>query len=435
MARDLTPAIAWRWLIKKKSHVAVGAISIVAVVGIAVATAAIVCVLSVFNGFQAVLGAKLDTLSSDVEVTIKRGKTIAGADSLAAEIGKMDGVAVAMPVVADNALLIRNGREMPVLLKGVDGDAYRKLTSISNIMLEGDAFETRRDADSGSVRWVYDEDVEDYVEEPAPNEWLAAISIGVGMQMDHPVKGDKMLVFAPRREGRVNLANPVNSFLRDSVEVCGVFQSQQNDYDLNYVITDIELAREMFQYTDEATSIEVGVNKGESGPQVAEQLREKLGEKYVVKDRLEQQEMNFRMIKIEKWVSFLLLVFILVIASFNIVSTLSMLVLDKREQLWTLHSMGLSKRRIGRIFAWESMFVTVIGCGAGMLLGVVLVLLQEKYGLIRLGGDPTQLIVDAYPVVLNWMDLPVVLIPVLLIGGFTAWIASRFAKTRIEAKR
>lgn len=434
MKTPLSAVIARRYLFAPKSHSAVTAISVTATVGIAVATAAIVCVLSVFNGFKSLLTEKLDTLAPDVIITPAAGKTFADTDSLLEVVRGVKGVAIATPTVADNALLICDGREMPVLLKGVVPEDYRRITAIDTITLEGGRFATREK--DTAPKMVYDSDIGDYVELPAAPKYLADIAIGVSTRLYASPQNPKMIVFAPRRRGHVNTANPSTSFVQDSLKVAGVFQAMQNDYDDNYVITDIELARDIFQYTTECTAVEVKGDGTVPLAALAASLQQKLGDgNALVRDRFRQQALNFRMISIEKWVSFLLLAFILVVASFNIISSLSMLILDKQGSLGTLHALGLSKRRIGAIFAWQSFYVTLIGATGGVLLGVALCLLQQHFGLIKLAGDPSTLVVKSYPVKVIFTDLLAVYVPVLIIGAATALISSRFARSRVSSAR
>ena len=399
--------IAWRYLIAPKSHGAVNAISIVSVVGVAVATAAIVIVLSVFNGFRFHLNARLDSLTADVSVAPLLGKTIENGDSLADVLSKVPGVEIAMPEVADNALVIAEAKEMPIKLKGVKPETFAKLTSIDSLLLDGAP-------------------VKDYT----PRQ--ASISVGVAQRLGIYTTGEDIFIFAPKRHGRVNLANPAYSFLSDSLQVGSVFRSMQTEFDDNTVICDIETARGLFQYDTEATSIQIKASPSTNPVALAQRISEELGGNYDVRDRFRQQEVNFRMVAIEKWVTFLLLVFILVIASFNIISTLCMLILDKGSSINTLSWIGLSRRRVGNIFWWESILVTLTGAVAGLVLGLCLSLLQEKFSLIKLSGDPDSLIIQAYPVKVEWLDLLVTLIPIIVIGVITAWISEAFAKARIQ---
>lgn len=403
----LPARIAWRYLRTPKSHSAVSAISIVSVVGVAVATAAIICVLSVFNGFRGLLNDKLDTLAPDVLITPAKGKTFANADSIAGIVADMPSVEEVMPAVVDNALAISESREMPVTLRGVDPEAYARITSVDSIIFEGAKMKDLTPAD-------------------------AVVSVGTGQQLAIYATGRTLLLFAPRREGRVNLANPMSSFLTDSVSVAGIFQAMQSDYDNNTVICDITTARNLFQYTTEATQLEVKATPGTDLPALASDIELSLGPNALAKDRARQQQTNFRMVEIEKWVTFLLLIFILLIASFNIISTLCMLIIEKQHSMATLSALGMSRKSIGATFWWESMYVSMSGGIAGIITGLALCLIQEHFGLIKLGGDPEAMIITAYPVAVEWSDVLIALAPVTIIGLAAASIASAFARSRIE---
>lgn len=392
----------------RRSGSAAGAISGVAVAGVAVATAAIICVLSVFNGFKEVLAVRDDTLTADVTVTPVSGKVIGNVDSLARVLADVDGVELAIPVMADNALAISGGFEMPVDLKGVSLDSYRKVTSLADVILEeGEYPDARR------------------VVNPA------AISAGTAAALHIPPAGGEFLLFAPKRRGRLNMANPSASFVMDSVAATGVFRTDRQEVDERTVICDIELARRIFQRDGQGSSVEIKVREGADPADVARAIALRAGDRFEVKDRLMQQEINFRMINIEKWVSFLLLFFILVIASFNIISTLCMVVIEKRRNSATLRALGMSRSRIGAVYGWQSVFVSLAGGLIGITLGVVLCLAQMRWGLIRLPGDPEAMIVSAYPVALDWGDVALTLVPVAAIGIMTAVVASGFARSRL----
>lgn len=375
----------------------------------AVATAAIVCVLSVFNGFRGVIADRLDTMSPDVLVEPVHGKVFGSADELVRKAQAVRGVAAVSATLSDNALLLYGGREMPVLMKGVTPASYARVIDMKNLIDSRDGRYLRAGMDQGLAE--------------------TTLSIGVAMQLG-AYPGDGLMMFAPRREGRVNMANPAASFITDSLLVTGVYRTQQKDYDQDRILVDMATARRLLQYDDEASALEIRVADGADPARVAADISEALGPEFSVKDRLRQQEMDFRMIEIEKWISFLLLGFILLIASFNVISTLSMLVLEKEHNLSTLSAMGMSRRRIGGIFAWESMIVALIGGLAGVVLGVVLCLLQQHFGLIRV-GDGVSTIITAYPVRLEAMDLLVTMVPVLLIGAATAMITAAFARKRV----
>ncbi len=261
----------------------------------------------------------------------------------------------------------------------------------------------------------------------------AAISVGVARHLAiFESNGTPLFIFAPKREGRVNLANPISSFVTDSLTIASIFQTRQSEYDENTVICDIDIARSLFQYENEATQIEVKGNSGISPGALASRLRTGLDDEVTVKDRLQQQDMNFHMISIEKWVTFLLMVFILLIASFNIISTLCMLIIEKQQSMATLVSLGMTRKAVGKTFWWESIFVSLIGGLSGITAGVILCLLQQHFGFIKLGGDPQTMVITAYPVAVEWGDIALALAPVIIIGLISASISSAFAKSRIE---
>ncbi len=419
MKQSASAAIAWRYLISKKSHSAVGAISAVSICGMAIATAAIICVLSVFNGFRNVIGGRLDAMSPDVMITPLKGKVFENADSLASLISQTDGVALAVPSITDNALALCGSREMPVTIKGVDIANYRNITALDSLIIDT----CRIDAIPGS---------ETGKDENTPS--TAVFSIGVASGLG-ALSGTEALLFTPRRIGRVNMSNPASSFLTDSVLVTQVYRSDQAEYDENMVIVDIETARNLLQYDSEASAIEIAAKPGYDIATLCKHLEQLLGSGYVVKDRMRQQEMNFRMISIEKWVTFLLLFFILVIASFNIISSLSMLVIEKENSIATLRALGMSRRSIGSVFFWESVFVTSIGGVSGVFLGVGLTLLQEHFGLIKLQGDPSTLTVTSYPVQLDPNDILLTFLPVIVIGIASALITAAFARSKSQSIR
>lgn len=409
----LPARIAYRYLRSRKSHSAVGAIATVSIIGMAVATAAIVCVMSVFNGFRSVIGERLDTMAPDVLVEPAQGKVFADAESLSREVSQVKDVAVVTPTLSDNALMIHDGREMPVWLKGVIPGEYERVTKVRALIDPREGRMLTPGYDTGMSE--------------------TTLSIGVASQL-RSVPGDHVMLFAPRRQGRVNMANPAASFITDSLTVTGVYRAMQNEYDENRVLVDLPVARRMLQYDTEASALEIGVRPGADCGRVAAEVAGMLGEGYVVRDRYRQQEMNFRMVEIEKWVSFLLLGFILLIASFNVISTLAMLVLEKESNLGTLSAMGMSRRRIGSVFAWESMLVTFMGGIAGIALGVVLCLLQQHFGILKI-GDGTATVMSSYPVQLKASDLLLTLVPIAIIGAVTALITARFARRRTATRR
>lgn len=439
----LTARVAWCYLFSKKRHGAVGVITAVAMCGVAVATAAIVVVLSVFNGFQDILGHNDRGLGPDVRITAVKGKTLTGVNTLLDAVRELPATGVAYLRVADKALGFYEGREMPVNLLGVDEKEFGASTEIKRFVKEDGAYILElHERASISETAGYDEEMQllmDGEEEMPTGNYAAVISSGVAMRLGaHPDlsrknDGDGFVLFAPRRDGQVNLANPSASFTMEEMPVAGVFQSMQPDFDKDCVIVTLDAARSLLGIgDDEASSIEVKGKSGVTPAQLASEIRKIAPHDVIVCDVDELHADSHRMVNIEKWVTFLLLAFILVIASFNIISALSMLVLDKEHDLGVLHALGMRQDSVGSVFRWESMLVTLIGGAAGLLLGVGLSLIQQHYGLIHLGGDPATLIIDTYPVVVKLVDLLIVAIPVVAIGLLTAFVTGRFAKSRIS---
>ncbi len=413
----LAARIAGRYLWKKKSHGAVSAIAVVAVTGVAVATAAILCVMSVFNGFRDMLQQSASRILPDVEVTARYGKTIASGDSLCAVIGAVKGVEVAMPVVEDQALAIFGVREMPVALRGVDPSLFSKITQMDSIMMAG------RNIGPDAM-------------DSEPPAGLISVGVGSRLQVYSPGE-DRLFIFAPRREGMINPNNPMSSFFTDSIAVSGVFRSDRTETDAATVIVPIDVARGLFQYEDEATAIDVkgsaGIDPAELASAIATRINGDKEGNFVVKDRQRLEEVSWRMVEIEKWITTLLLFFILIIASFNIISTMTMFVLEKRRSLGILRALGMTRRRIGMIFGWESMYITLLGGGIGIAAGVGLTLLQQYYPLIMI--DPSSADPIAYPVRLALIDIPVVAAAVIVTGIVTALISGGYASRNISGKR
>ena len=400
--------IALRYLRSKKSHSAVNIISIVSVCGVIVATAAIVCVLSVFNGFSKLIHSKLSMLDADIAITATLGKTIADADSVAAVARGVAGVEMALPVVEDNALAMFFNYQMPVTLKGVP-DGYDSLTNIRGTIIDG--------------KYLLDDGISQY----------SVIAIGPALSLNVRPDYLKMVsLYTPRRRGNINLANPATALRSDSVFVSGVFQIEQNKYDRNTMFVSIEMARRLFDYTTQATAVELRLAPGANEPAVMAALNDALGEQYVVKNRLMQQAEAFRMVNIEKWVTFLLLGFILVIATFNVIGALSLLIIEKTDSIDTFRNLGASNKLISRIFVMEGWVISFTGTVLGIALGLVLCLLQEHFGLIEMQGNAATLIITAYPVAVQWTDVLVVLALSVAVGALTSLVTKLIMRRKLR---
>ena len=400
--------IALRYLRSKKSHSAVNIISIVSVCGVIVATAAIVCVLSVFNGFSKLIHSKLSMLDADIAITATLGKTIADADSVAAVARGVAGVEMALPVVEDNALAMFFNYQMPVTLKGVP-EGYDSLTNIRSTIIDG--------------KYLLDDGISQY----------SVIAIGPALTLNVRPDYLKMVsLYAPRRRGNINLANPATALRSDSVFVSGVFQIEQNKYDRNTMFVSIEMARRLFDYTTQATAVELRLAPGANEPAVMAALTVALGEQYTVKNRLMQQAEAFRMVNIEKWVTFLLLGFILVIATFNVIGALSLLIIEKSDSIDTFRNLGASNKLIIRIFVMEGWVISLLGAVLGIVLGLALCLIQEHFGLIEMQGNAATLIITAYPVAVQWTDLLVVLALSLAVGALTSLVTKLIMRRKLR---
>lgn len=400
--------IALRYLLSKKSHGVVNIISVISVVGVAVATAAIVIVLSVFNGFTSLATQRLSMLDPEIKITPTQGKAIADADSLTEVIAAMPGVSVVMPVVEERGLVIVGSQQMPVIFKGVPDD-YDRLAALDSVMLDG----------------VY--------MAPLPYVETTQISAGVAVQTNARVNANNIVsLYVPRRVGRINPANPAAAFSGAELTVTGIYQVGQAEYDQDRMYIPLSTARRLLQYDTEATAIEVALEPGTDTDGAIKAIGQRLGDGYRLQDRLQQQEESFRMIQVEKWVTFLMLAFILVIASFNIISTLSLLVIEKRDNMATMRALGAPHRLIRRIFMIQGWLISFVGGVGGIILGAALSLGQQHFGWIKLSGDPSHLTINVYPVRVEAPDLLVVLVLVVIVGLLTSQVTRLFTRETVK---
>ena len=402
-----TLKIAARYLVAKKTHSAVNIISIISMCGVVVTTAALVCVLSVFNGFASLISGKLSMLDPQIAVTATEGKAIAEADSVIARLQAIDGVEIAVPTVEDHCLALFGDYQMPVRVKGVP-QGYDTLTQITPAILEGE--------------FMLDDSVSRY----------GVLSIGTALQLRcRPGFIGQVRLFAPQRRGTVNLANPMGAFRADSVFVAGVYQIEQSDYDRDLIFIPLDMARFLFDYDREATTIEVTLKPGANEQQVMAAIGSQLGSGYEIKNRLMQQAASFRMVNIEKWVTFLLLGFIMVIATFNVISTLSLLIIEKDESIRTFRYLGATDKQITGIFVAEGWLISLTGAVLGVSLGLLLCWLQQTFGLIELQGEA--LIVRAYPVQIQLTDVAIVFALVAAVGLLTSLVTSAIMRRRLPS--
>ena len=400
--------IALRYLKSKKTHNAVNIISIISICGVVVTTAALVCVLSVFNGFRGVIQERLSRLDPQVAVCPSVGKTMPDADSVLNVITSIDGVEKAMPVLEDQALAIYADYQMPVRLKGVPAN-YHEINAIDSTIVDGS--------------YALKDDVSSF----------AVVGVGPAINLRMRADGLRMLqLYAPRRQGRVNLANPIDAFFSDSLFVSSIFQVQQNSYDQDLIFVPLDFARNLFDYDTQATQIEIKLQPGANETSVMKQLEKTLGDSYLVKNRLMQQSESFRMVNVEKWVTFLLLAFIMIIATFNVISTLSLLIIEKDESIATFQHLGATNQQITRIFVAEGWLIAMLGAVLGIILGLLLCLGQQTFGWLKLSADPSQVVVSSYPVQVVWTDILIVLLLVAAIGFVTSLVTSTIMRRRLQ---
>lgn len=399
--------IAARYLVAKKTHSAVNIISIISMCGVVVTTAALVCVLSVFNGFASLIGSKLSMLDPQIAISATEGKVIEHADSLISVVRGIDGVKIAIPTVEDHCLALFGDYQMPVRVKGVP-QGYDTLTNITPAILEGE--------------FMLDDSVSRY----------GVLSIGAALQLRaRPGFIGQVRLFAPQRRGAVNLANPMGAFRADSVFVAAVYQIEQSDYDRDLMFVPLDMAQFLFDCDDEATTIEVTLKPGANEQQVMAAIGSQLGSGYEIKNRLMQQAASFRMVNIEKWVTFLLLGFIMVIATFNVISTLSLLIIEKDESIRTFRHLGATDKQITGIFVAEGWLISLTGAVLGVSLGLLLCWLQQTFGLIELQGEA--LIVRAYPVQIQLTDVAIVFALVAAVGLLTSLVTSAIMRRRLPS--
>ena len=395
--------IARRYLFSKKSHHAINIISGVSVCGVAIATAALVCILSVFNGFQDMVAGLFTAFDPELKVVPKEGKFMKANTKELSLLRQDADVAVLTETLEDHALLMINNRQVMATVKGVE-DSFEDLTGINNILIGDGVFELHAD-------------VIDY----------GILGSNLLMQLGLPADFVSPLqVYAPRKGERMNLTDPRESLNQEELYSPKVgFMVKQNKYDSKYVITNIGFARRLFDRPDEVSAVEMRLRDGADVEQVKERLRKMLGEKYEVLDRYEQQEDTFKIMQIEKLISYIFLTFILMIACFNIIGSLSMLIIDKKQDAITLRNMGADEGQIRGIFMMEGRMICVLGAVIGIALGLGLCLLQQEFGLVRFGNSEGNYIIDAYPVSVHVVDIVVVLLTVVVVGFVSVWYPVR----------
>ena len=400
--------IARRYLFSKKSHNAINVISAISVCGVALATLALVCTLSVFNGFQDLVASFFTAFDPELKITAVRGKVFDGQDPRVLALKQMPEVAVYSESLEDNAMVQYQGRQAMAVIKGVE-DNFDRLTPIDSILF-------------GRGSLTLHDEVADYA---IPGIQLLS-ALGSGIRFLDPLE-----IYAPKRGAKVNVANPSAAFVSGNLFSSGlVFAVNQEKYDASYILTSLAFARRLFQYDTEVSSVNLRLKPDADIDAVKRKLQDRLGEEFRVQDRYEQQADTYRIMRVEKLISYLFLTFILVIACFNVIGSLSMLIIDKREDVVTLRNLGADDGQIVRIFLFEGRMISFFGAFIGVVSGLLLCWIQQTFGLIRLGSSGS-FVVDAYPVSVEAMDVIIVFVTVLLVGFLSVWYPVRYLSKRL----
>lgn len=372
----------------------------VSVCGVVVVSIALVCALSVLNGFVGLISSMLSDFDPELKIVPARGKVFDPTTAKFQEVKKLPEIAICCEVIQDNALVRYRDRQIVTTVKGVD-HSFSQLTQIDSLLIDC--------RDEGFI-------LEDEVANYAHLGIGTASSLGVRANFMNPLE-----VYVPKRDEKVNLSNPATSFNLEYAFVGGVYATNQLMYDENFMLLPLSMVRSLFHYEKEVTALEIALSADTEVNTVKEKIRSILGEDFLVKDRYEQQEASYKMMQGEKWMIFLILCFILILALFNVIGSLSMLMIEKQKDVCTLRNMGADDTLISRIFLFEGWMISVFGALIGVVIGLVVCLLQQEFGFIKLGQSNGSFIIDAYPVQVELGDIVIVFLTVLTVGLLAAW--------------
>ncbi|MFH0757758.1 MAG: ABC transporter permease [Bacteroidota bacterium] len=401
---NLSFYIARRYLLGKKSRNAINIISAISVVGVTVGTLALVIVLSVFNGFDSVVKSLFSTFDPDIRISAVEGKTFVPGPERLMRIRDLPGVEAVSEVLEENVLLLYGEKQHIASIKGVD-DSFIDVTGLDTMIYDG----SMKLKDKNRSYAVVGQGV--------------AYNLRIGLSFIDP-----LYVYTIDRKSRFNMAQPEESIRRDYLYPSGIFAIEQ-DFDSRYVIVPIEFARKLLSYEKEVSFLEIKLNPAFPADHVQEEIASLMGQGYLVKNREQQNELFYKVMKSEKWAIFLILTFILIIASFNIIGSLSMLIIDKKKDIDSLRNMGAGNRLIERIFLVEGWLISISGSLLGLALGTLISWIQQRFGIIKLSGSGS-FVIDAYPVKIVGTDIMLIWITVLLIG----WITARYPVKQISRK-
>lgn len=401
--------IALRYLFSKKKHNAINVISSISICGIALATLTLICTLSVFNGFQESVASFFSAFDPELKVLPTQGKFIINDSLLTQKIDKQTFIENYTLTLEENAMVKFREKQSMVTLKGVD-EQFHHVTQINTLLLGQGIYKLK----------------DQVVYYGIPGVELAG-NLSTGIQSAFPLE-----VFAPK-SGRVNMANPTASFNKNYLYLPGVlFSVGQPQYDAQYIICDLGFVQSLYGYQNRISAIEINLKEGVNVEKARKELSNELGADFTIQNRFEQQTDVYNIMRVEKLISYLFLTFIVLIASFNIISSLSMLIIEKKNDMQVLINLGATKEQVSRIFLLEGQIITVIGTISGLLLGIALVLIQQYFGIITLGNGG-MFVSSSYPVSLEMGDIIITAFTVLLVGFISAVYPIRYLSKKVLA--
>ncbi|MCK4345773.1 MAG: ABC transporter permease [Bacteroidales bacterium] len=391
--------IAKRYLFAKKSRNVINIISAISVVGVSIGTMALIVILSVFNGFDNLVQSLFNSFDPDIKITIKEGKTFSSGTERIQNLKKLKGVLYMSEIIEENALLKYDDRQYIVIVKGVS-DEFINMSGIDSMIIDGE--------------FILKENKNNY----AVIGQGVALNLAVGLNFITPIN-----IYVPKRTQKVSL-NPEKAFSRKYIFPSGIFAIQQ-DFDSRYIIVPIDFARDLLDYSNEVSAIELKLDPVFNKDKIQEEIKKHLGTGYEVKNRFEQQELLYKIMKSEKWAIFLILTFILIIASFNVIGSLTMLIIEKKKDIDTLRSLGTNLSVLRKIFLFEGWMISILGAILGLMTGTIICWIQQHFGLIKIQGSDS-FVIDTYPVYMELPDFIYVFLTVLFIGYLAAWYPVRY---------
>ncbi|MBS0011696.1 MAG: FtsX-like permease family protein [Bacteroidales bacterium] len=398
--------IARRYLFAKKSRNAINVISGISAAGVTIGSMVLIIVLSVFNGLEDMVNTLFSTFDPDLEIRISRGKVFSPTEEQMQALDEMEGIAAWSVVLEENSLLRYDKKQYIATVKGVS-ENYNDITGLDSVMWDGE-----------------------FILKAANGRPYAVVGLGVANNLSIGLNFiNPLIIYVPQRLG--NVSNPANAFVRQVIFPSGIFSVEQ-EYDSRYIYVPIDVMRELLMYKDEVSSIEIKFTGGTLASDVQPAVVDLFGPDYMVKNKYQQQEIFYQVMKMERLAIFFILTFILIIASFNIIGSLTMLIIEKERDIGILRNLGAGNKLIRKIFIFEGWLISVIGALGGLLLGFIVCWLQQEFGLVKLQGET--MIMDAYPVNMKLADFVAVLGTVLLIGYLAAWYPAHYMSRKYLKK-